>query len=70
MHSLSLIVTFVDFKKAFDSINRKFMFGVLRFYGISAKVVDAIASLYNNSKGTVLVNGKLSESFDITTGVL
>jgi hypothetical protein len=46
------------------------MFGVLRFYGISAKVVDAIASLYNNSKGTVLVNGKLSESFDITTGVL
>ncbi len=42
---LSLIVTFVDFKKAFDSINRTFMFAVLRFYGIPAKVVDAIASL-------------------------
>ena len=67
---LELIVTFVDFKKAFDSINRSVMFAILRFYGIPAQVVDAIASMYTGSKGAVFVGGKLSEPFDITTGVL
>jgi hypothetical protein len=42
---LELIITFVDFKKAFDSINREVMFAILRFYGIPAAVVNAIASL-------------------------
>ena len=32
-HQLPLIVTFVDFKKAFDSINRSVMFSVLRHWG-------------------------------------
>ena len=33
-YQLPLTVTFVDFKKAFDSINRSVMFAVLRHYGI------------------------------------
>ena len=69
-YRLNLIVSFADFKKAFDSINRQVMFAILRYYGIPAKVVSAIASLYAQSKGSVLVNGKLSKTFDITTGVL
>ena len=46
------------------------MFAILRHYGIPAKVVDAIARMYCESKGAVLVGGKSSEPFDITTGVL
>ena len=36
-----LIVTFVDFKKAFISINRSVMFSVLRHYGIPETLVNA-----------------------------
>ena len=58
------------FKKAFDSINRKVMFAVLRHYGIPEAVVNAISVLYKNSKSAVMVDGGLSDPFDVTTGVL
>ena len=44
-----LLVTFVDFKKAFDSINNNMMFAILLHYGITKKTVNAIRVLYNNS---------------------
>ena len=69
-YQLPLVVTFIDFKKAFDSINRKVMFAVLRHYGIPEAVVNAISVLYKNSKSAVMVDGRLSDPFDITTGVL
>ena len=67
---LPLTITFIDFKKAFDSINREVMFSVLRHYGIPDKLVKAIGALYNNSKSAVMVDGNISEPFQVTTGVL
>jgi len=69
-HQLPLVVTFIDFKKAFDSINRRVMFCILRHYGIPAPVVNAIQALYKNTRSAVLVDGNLSDTFDVTTGVL
>ncbi|RXN37862.1 endonuclease-reverse transcriptase [Labeo rohita] len=68
--NLSLYITFVDFKKAFDSIDRRKMFEILHHYGIPDKLVRAIKTIYNNSKSAVLVEGGLTEEFEITTGVL
>ena len=56
-YQLPLTVTFVDFKKAFDSINR-------------TVTVNAIKVLYSNSSSAVMVDGSVSEPFDATTGVL
>ena len=56
-YQLPLTVTFVDFKKAFDSINR-------------TVTVNAIKVLYSNSSSAVMVDGIVSEPFDVTTGVL
>ena len=67
-YQLHVVVTFIDFKKAFDSINRKVMFAVFRYYGTPEAVVNAISVL--NSKSTVMVDGGLSDPFDVTTGVL
>ena len=67
---LPLTITFIDFKKAFDSINRNFMFSVLRRYGIPEVIVNAINVLYNNSKSAVMVDGNISDPFQVTTGVL
>ena len=69
-YQLPLTVTFVDFKKAFDSINRSVMFSVLRHYGIPKAVVDAIQVLYKDSNCAVMVDGNISETFKVTTGVL
>lgn len=68
--NLDLYIIFVDFKKAFDSLIRNVMFDILRHYGIPEKNVRAICTIYNNSKSQVLVEGKLSEQFNISTGVL
>ena len=67
---LSLFTTFIDFKKAFDSIARKAMFKVLRHYGIPEPLVEAIKALYTNSKSAVYVDGHLTKEFEVTTGVL
>ena len=44
-----LFITFVDFKKAFDSVDRDMMFAILRHYGIPQSIVAAIRSLYDKS---------------------
>ena len=46
------------------------MFATLRSYCIPIEIVDAIRVLYDNSKSAVLVDGQMSDDFDVTTGVL
>ena len=46
------------------------MFSVLRHYGIPKVVVNAIQVLYKDSNSAVMVDGSISEPFQVTTGVL
>ena len=69
-NNIPLFITFVDFKKAFDSIDREMMFAILLYYGIPEKIVKAIRVLYDNSTSRVYIDGTESEPFNITTGVL
>ena len=40
------------------------------YYGISGKLINIIQNLYMNFKSCIRNNGQLTESFDVTVGVL
>ena len=67
---IPFFITFIDFKKAFDSICRKTMFAILRHIGIPDQIVQAIKVLYDDSKSRVFVDGQYSKEFKVNTGVL
>jgi hypothetical protein len=68
-YNATLYLNFIDFSKAFDSIIRKRLWQILEMYGIPQKYINIIRELYNNSKASVEVNGKLTDFFDVETGV-
>ncbi len=67
------LVTIVDFRKAFDSVNGCMIFAILRHFGVLKGLVNAIASLYTDSRAAILVGGKLfiqANYFGIWSGIL
>ena len=64
-----LYVCFVDFKRAFDSVNRQLMFYKLLQRGIDGKIVKLLRNMYKNTKTKVCVNGLLSNLITDETGV-
>ena len=69
-NNLPAIITFIDFKKAFDSIHRGKMMQILRAYGIPPNLLRAIEKMYSGTKAKVVTPDGETELFDITAGVL
>ena len=65
----SLFLNFVDFEKAFDSLDREVLWNLMAHYGIPQKFINIIRNSYNNMQCRVIHEGKLTESFDVKTGV-
>ena len=65
-----LMMAFVDYEKAFDSVHRPILWRVLRHYGIPLKYVNLIKSVHERSRCKVNVNGVLSSEFPVNSGVL
>ena len=64
-----LYLNFIDYSKAFDSIDRKMLWKIMAHYGVPDKLINLIRSMYSNSGGQILYKGKLSVFFEIATGV-
>lgn len=63
------IVTFVDFQKAYDSIDRESLFYILEEFGLDGKTLNIIKETLTNTPSKVRFMGELSEPFEIRTGV-
>lgn len=61
---------FVDFKRAFDSVNHDLLWRKLYTTGVSCKIIRIIKNLYENATMRVRVGASLSKPFPITSGVL
>ena len=68
--NLSCIITFIDFKKAFDSVHRGKMIRILRAYGIPDIIVQGINVMYSNTQAVVLSPDGETDPFQIHAGVL
>lgn len=64
-----LYVNFVDFEKAFDSLDREVLWKLLGHYGLQSKIINIIKNMYQDFSGRVICKGKLSDAYSITTGV-
>jgi hypothetical protein len=56
---------FIDFRKAFDLLNRQALLYKLHELGIGGKFFTRISYMYKNSCVSIEMLRKLSESFDI-----
>ena len=65
----STFTAFVDFKKAYDFINRDKLWKRLFESGISGKMLNAIISLYKYVSSCVRVNSFKPEWFNVHSGL-
>jgi hypothetical protein len=63
------ILVFLDFKGAFDSVDRSVLLKTLARQGMPQRFVNIIGSLYSQTKGRVRVYGELSKNFPTRSGV-
>lgn len=66
---LSTFTAFVDFKKAYDTVNRNILWKKLCNLGINGKMLKAIKSLYASVSSCVRINGLKTDWFDVKTGL-
>ena len=68
--NLPAVLTFVYFRKAFDSIHKGKLMEILKAYGVPEEVVKAIEVLYVNTTAQVLSPDGDTDLFNIYAGVL
>ena len=68
--NLTAVITFIDFSKAFDSIDRGKLFKILKAYGVPPRLLQSIETLYANTKAKVLSPDGETDTFDLMMGVL
>ena len=69
-NNLPAVITFIDFKKAFDTIHRGKMLKILNAYGIPNQIVSAIGRMYENTMARVISPDGETDLFEIAACVL
>jgi len=66
-YSSSLYINFIDYEKAFDSVDRAKLWKLLKHYGIPEKIITVIQQSYEGMSCRVVYRGLLSDYFNVTT---
>ncbi|VDO59943.1 unnamed protein product [Schistosoma margrebowiei] len=65
----SLYINFIDYEKAFDSVDRTTLWKLLRHYGVPQKIVNIIQNSYDGLHCKIVHGRQLTKSFEVKTGV-
>lgn len=60
---------FIDFKQAYDSINRPFLWTAMRDMGIPLKYIRLAKATVEHSRSCVRLQSDLSKTFDVSSGL-
>jgi hypothetical protein len=66
---LSTFVSFIDFKKAYDTIVRYLLFNKLDNLGLSSKFMLALKAIYSNIECCVRLDGHTTDWFSVNAGL-
>ena len=64
-----LYINFIDYEKAFDSVDRETLWKLLRHYGVPKKIISLIRCTFQDMSCKIAHAGQLSESFEVKTGI-
>jgi hypothetical protein len=63
------LLLFIDFKKAFDTVDSRLLILKLKFYGFSDSAINLIRNYFENRKQLVKIDGCISDTLGIKLGV-
>ncbi|CAG2209988.1 unnamed protein product [Mytilus edulis] len=69
LRKLSTFAVFVDFKKAYDTVNRNLLFNDLNDLGISKHFLCVIKAIYSQVECAIKLNGHMTEWFSVNSGL-
>ena len=69
MQGKDTFVCYIDYKKAFDSVERNLLLFKLSQIGITGNMYNAISSMYSNPRARVILNEHETDYFDCPVGV-
>ena len=64
-----MYINFIDYEKAFYSVDRQTLWKLLRDYGVSVKIVSLIECIYQDMGCRVVHADQISEKFQVKTAV-
>jgi len=64
-----LHMVFIDYKQAYDSIDRERLWKILKNVGLQTKLINMIKLCNTNTSSRVKVNNEISSSFTIISGL-
>ena len=65
----AMYMAFIDIEKAYDRVNRQFLFQKLRAYGLPPKIVAVLQSMYTEPKMVVMWDSYESEPYSMHMGL-
>ncbi|VDP41391.1 unnamed protein product [Schistosoma margrebowiei] len=65
----SLYINFIDYEKAFDSVDRRTLWKLLRQYGVPEKIVNIIRNSYDKLQCNVVHGRQPTDAFQVRTAV-
>ena len=63
------LILLIDFKKAFDSIDHKFLFNTLDTLGFGSDINGWIKLFFNNRRAQILMSRHLTDTINLEQGV-
>merc|ERR1712179_321668 len=67
--SKNISCAFIDYRKAFDLVDRTSLWSKLLSYNINGRLMKVIFNMYQETKVCIKLNNKLSNSFNCNIGV-